>query len=61
MKIPPTQTFRHDDGSIEVRVGDVIGTVSSDHLVEPKAHQLQAAWLRLHDQEQQGGEPCARD
>ena len=60
MKIPPTQTFRHDDGSIEVRVGDVIGTVSSDHLIEPKTHQLQAAWLKLHDREQQGDSPAAQ-
>ena len=29
-----------DDGSVRVCVGDVCGTVSSWHLVEPKINQL---------------------
>lgn len=49
MDIPPTETFVLDDGCVEVRVGDQVGTVSSFHLVEPKANQLITAWLKEHD------------
>ena len=36
------------DGTVEIRVGELIGYVTSDHLKEPKLHQLQQAWLRKH-------------
>jgi hypothetical protein len=43
----PIYTYT-EDGMIEIRLGDIIGTVSSDHLKQPKLHQLQVAWLRKH-------------
>jgi len=33
------------DGTIQVCIADICGTVSSWHLVEPKEHQLMAQWL----------------
>jgi len=48
MVFPPVETETLDDGCVEVRVGDQIGTVSSFHLVEPKANQLKVAWLKAH-------------
>lgn len=34
------------DGSVRITVGELAGTVSSSHLVEPKVAQLRAAWMR---------------
>ncbi len=45
---PPPQLETLPDGSIRISVGEFSGTVSSGHLVEPKVHQLQAAWLTAH-------------
>jgi hypothetical protein len=44
-ELPPTETETLEDGCVRVRVGDQTGTVSSFHLVEPKANQLIVAWL----------------
>ena len=43
--LPETITTILDDGCIAISVGDFTGIVSSMHLIEPKAHQLQSAWL----------------
>ena len=43
--LPETITTILDDGCIAISVGDFTGVVSSMHLIEPKAHQLQSAWL----------------
>ena len=43
--LPETITKILDDGCIAISVGDFTGVVSSMHLIEPKAHQLQSAWL----------------
>jgi|TARA_R110001592_G_scaffold11290_2_gene56144 hypothetical protein len=44
--LPETITTILEDGSVSVSVGNITGVVSSYHLIEPKAHQLQKAWLR---------------
>jgi len=43
--MPEVVTTVLDDGCIAISVGDFTGFVSSMHLIEPKAHQLQSAWL----------------
>jgi len=49
LPIPDPIFNRNSDGSITIWIGDVKGTVSSDHLTEPKLHQLQQAWLQKHN------------
>ena len=46
--VPPVETIFLEDGSVEVRVGDQFGWVTSAHLIETKAHQLQQAWIANH-------------
>ena len=46
--VPPVETSFLDDGSVEIRVGDQFGWVTSAHLIETKAHQLQQAWIDNH-------------
>ena len=46
MDFPDVETLSLEDGCVRVTVGDQMGTVSSFHLVEPKANQLREAWLR---------------
>ena len=58
MTLPPPETNFLDDGSVEVRVGDQIGWVTSAHLIETKVHQLQGAWLEEHTN---GGEALLRN
>ena len=43
---PPAVIETLPDGSVRITVGDLAGTVSSSHLIEPKVAQLQAAWIR---------------
>jgi hypothetical protein len=43
--IPEPTHLVHADGTIQVCIADICGTVSSWHLVEPKEHQLMAQWL----------------
>jgi len=43
--IPEPTHLVHVDGTIQVCVADICGTVSSWHLVEPKEHQLMQLWL----------------
>ena len=43
--MPEVVTTVLDDGCIAISVGDFTGVVRSMHLIEPKAHQLQSAWL----------------
>lgn len=51
-RLAPTPETRFlEDGSVEIRVGDLLGWVSSSHLLETKARQLQTAWLRIHSPE----------
>lgn len=45
-QIPPLELLRLPDGAIRLSIGAITGTVSSDHLIEPKAEQLRSAWLR---------------
>jgi hypothetical protein len=45
-ELPPVETESLEDGCVRVKVGDQTGVVSSWHLVEPKANQLMAAWLK---------------
>jgi len=58
MNLPPTETSFLEDGSVEVRVGDQIGWITSAHLIETKVHQLQVAWIEAHTQ---GGEALLDD
>ena len=44
--MPDTITTILEDGRVSVSVGHFTGIVSSMHLIEPKAHQLQKAWLK---------------
>ncbi len=44
-ELPETVTTFMEDGCVAISVGDLTGVVSSAHLVEPKEHQLQKAWL----------------
>jgi len=44
--MPETITTILEDGRVSVSVGHFTGIVSSMHLIEPKAHQLQKAWLK---------------
>ncbi len=44
--MPDTVTTILEDGRVSVSVGQFTGIVSSMHLIEPKAHQLQKAWLK---------------
>ena len=44
--LPETITTILEDGRVSISVGNVVGIVSSMHLIEPKAHQLQKAWLK---------------
>jgi len=44
--MPDTVTTILEDGRVSVSVGNFTGIVSSMHLIEPKAHQLQKAWLK---------------
>ena len=46
--VPPVETDFLEDGSVEIRVGDQFGWVTSAHLIETKAHQLQQAWIVNH-------------
>lgn len=43
---PPAVIDTLPDGSVRITVGDLAGTVSSSHLIEPKVAQLRAAWCR---------------
>ena len=43
--LPETITTILEDGRVSISVGTFTGIVSSMHLIEPKAHQLQKAWL----------------
>ena len=52
--LPPTVFETLPDGSVVIRVGHLAGTVSSGHLIEPKVHQLQAAWLKEHQEDAEG-------
>lgn len=47
-ELPAVEVTYLDDGCVQVRVGDQVGTVSSGHLLEPKANQLKEAWIRAH-------------
>ena len=53
-ELPVTIYETLEDGSVVIRVGHLAGTVSSGHLTEPKLHQLQAAWLREHQEDVEG-------
>lgn len=44
--MPDTVTTILEDGRVSVSVGNFTGIVSSMHLIQPKAHQLQKAWLK---------------
>jgi hypothetical protein len=44
--LPETITTILEDGSVSISVGNITGIVSSMHLIAPKAHQLQKAWLK---------------
>jgi hypothetical protein len=44
--MPETVTTILEDGRVSVSVGNFTGIVSSMHLIQPKAHQLQKAWLK---------------
>lgn len=44
--MPETITTILEDGRVSISVGNIVGIVSSMHLIEPKAHQLQKAWLK---------------
>ena len=44
--MPDPVLNRNPDGSITICLGDIRGTVGSDHLIEPKLHQLQQSWLQ---------------
>lgn len=44
--LPETITTFLEDGSVSVSVGNITGVVNSYHLIQPKAHQLQKAWLK---------------
>ena len=33
-----------NDGSVQISIGEVSGTVSSHHLIEPKLRQLRLFW-----------------
>ena len=41
-----------EDGCVSVTVGCLSGVISSMHLIEPKVHQLQKAWLEREQQKQ---------
>lgn len=43
--LPEPVTTILEDGCVCITVGDLTGVVSSMHLIEPKVHQLQKAWL----------------
>jgi|TARA_Y100000289_G_scaffold51696_1_gene52913 hypothetical protein len=43
--IPEAVTTVLEEGCISITVGDLTGVVSSMHLIQPKVHQLQKAWL----------------
>jgi len=44
-ELPETVTTFMEDGCVAISVGDLTGVVSSAHLIAPKEHQLQKAWL----------------
>jgi hypothetical protein len=48
MNIPAIEIMSLEDGCVEVRVGNQKGVVSSFHLIEPKANQLRAAWIKAN-------------
>ena len=43
--LPQAITTILEDGCVSITIGDLVGVVSSMHLIEPKVHQLQKAWL----------------
>lgn len=43
--IPEAVTTVLEEGCVSITVGDLTGVVSSMHLIQPKVHQLQKAWL----------------
>ena len=47
---PPVVFRTLPDGAIVVSVGDVRGTVHSEHLTQQKARQVIAAWKRRQEQ-----------
>lgn len=48
MNIPQIEIMNLADGCVEIRVGNQKGVVSSFHLIEPKANQLRAAWIKAN-------------
>jgi hypothetical protein len=56
--IPEPTHLVHVDGTIQVCIADICGTVSSWHLVEPKEHQLTQLWL---ERQTMGGEAVLAD
>lgn len=46
MQSPEPVVIFLEDGSVCVSVGDQMGWVTSAHLIEAKARQLAAAWIR---------------
>lgn len=56
--IPPVEHSVLPDGSIVIRIGDLFGTVSSGHLVEPKVNQLKTAWLNNDHRKAIQGTSC---
>lgn len=46
MQCPEPVVIFLEDGSVCVSVGDQVGWVTSAHLIETKAAQLELAWYR---------------
>ena len=44
MPMPNAKIRNLDDGCVQITVGNISGTVSSHHLVEPKLRQLRLLW-----------------
>ena len=49
MPIPNAKIRNLDDGCVQITVGNISGTVSSHHLVEPKLRQLRLLWIAHPD------------
>ena len=48
LTVPEPIIHQHEDGCITITVGDLSGTVSSYHLLDPKINQLVYAYRKKH-------------
>ncbi len=49
MRMPNPKIRVLNSGAIRIQIGDLVGFVDSQHLVDPKILQLQVAWRKRNN------------